>query len=523
MKKLFARRPVFLLGGAFLFALLLAAGIPNEQGRPFNFLLTLEISLALMLPLTAGLYFLFHLQPGRKLSEGKPDSGKLPSGKLLTLCLWACYVPAFLILCPGTFAYDVPFQLKQFFTGLYSDHHPLLHTLYLGGFIGLGKWIGQVNIGAIVYTLTQMLILACCFVRCTQSIEEQCGFRTALTAYLFFAVYPLHMLMASTATKDTLFSGMFALSLCLIYQKMRLGVHNRENGRMILAIVFSILLRNNAIYAYLVWSILGLILLREDNRRVALAVLMSTLLAGGIGLGLKSGLNAASGSVVEMLSVPIQQIARVRQMRPEALSEEERNHIDALMPGEAWNKYDATVSDPVKFDVDGEAVRADMKGFFHLYFSVLTKCPDICMDAFLDLTHAFLFPYQTYRVSGYYLQTGITEDYYDDWWTGEKIYSLSLFPKAREAAGWRFGAKGAMQWPAVGYLFNMGVLVWLCLFFSLRRMYLDAKGSAYVSLLPLLLLGTYLLGPCMTARYVYPFVCILPILAGGEIRKENEQ
>ena len=31
----------------------------------------------------------------------------------------------------------------------------------------------------------------------------------------------------------------------------------------------------------------------------------------------------------------------------------------------------------------------------------------------------------------------------------------------------------------------------------------------------LFMLGTYLLGPCMTGRYVYPFVCILPVLAGG--------
>ncbi|MBQ9008270.1 MAG: hypothetical protein IJ088_02910 [Clostridia bacterium] len=517
MKKLFERRPAVLLVGAFLFAFLLAVGVPNEQGIPFSLPRTLLLCAALMVPLTAVLYYLFRLR-----LKGSGQAAKLPSGKWRVLILMGIYLPAFLILCPGTFAYDTPFQLKQFFTGQYSVHHPILHTLYVGSFIRLGKWIGQVNIGAILYTLTQILALSCCFVRCTQSIEKQCGSRTAFVAYLFFALYPLHMLMAGTATKDTLFSGLFALSLCLIYQKMRFGVHNRENGRMILAIVFSILLRNNAVYVYLVWSILGLILLRESNRKTALAVLMSTLLAMGIGAGLKSGFHAASGSVVEMLSVPIQQMARVRLMRPEALSEEEINRIDTLMPGEAWRNYDATISDPVKFEMDGEAIRADMSGFFRLYLSVLVKCPDLCMDAFLDLTHAFLFPYQTYRVSGAYLQTDITDDYYDDWWTGERIHDMSLFPRARQALWWRFGAKGAMQWP-IGYLFNMGVLVWLCLFLSLRRMYLDEKGSAFVALLPLLLLGTYLLGPCMTARYVYPFVCILPVLAGGVKRKENEQ
>ena len=510
MKKLFERRPSVLLAGTFLFSFLLAVGIPNELGRPFSLPVTLGICAALAVPLLLSLFFLFRFRPGGMELMQKP----LPSGKWLVLGLAACYVPAFLILCPGTFAYDVPFQLRQFFVGPYSDHHPILHTLFMGAFIGFGKLIGQVNVGAILYTLIQILLLSGCFVRCVQSIGEQCGTRTALFSYLFFALYPLHMLMAGTATKDTLFSGTFALSLCLIYQKMRFGVHNRENGRMILAIVFSILLRNNAVYAYLPWSVLGLILLRKEKRKTALAVFMSTLLATGIGAGLKGGFNATSGSVVEKLSVPIQQMARVRLMRPEALSEEQKAGIDALMPGEAWRKYDATISDPVKFETDGEAIRADMPGFFRLYLSVLVKCPDLCMDAFLDLTHAFLYPYQTYRVSGRYLQTEISDEYYDDWWTGEKIHDMSLFPKARQAVSWRFGAKGAMQWP-IGYLFNMGVLVWLCLFLALRRMYLDEKGSAYVTVLPLLLLGTYLLGPCMTGRYVYPFVCILPILAGG--------
>lgn len=56
-----------------------------------------------------------------------------------------------LITFPGSFAYDVPYQLRQVVTGQYSTHHPLLHTLLLGGLLQLGRYLGDINIGAALY------------------------------------------------------------------------------------------------------------------------------------------------------------------------------------------------------------------------------------------------------------------------------------------------------------------------------------------------------------------------------------
>jgi hypothetical protein len=84
-----------------------------------------------------------------------------------------------------------------------------------------------------------------------------------------------------------------------------------------------------------------------------------------------------------------------------------------------------------------------------------------------------------------------------------------------DSLSWRFGAKGAMQMPVVGYLFNMGVIVWAMLFFVLREMYAGRWGRFAAALLPVLLWGTFLLGPVMAGRYIYPFVCVLPVLCAG--------
>ena len=59
----------------------------------------------------------------------------------------------------------------------------------------------------------------------------------------------------------------------------------------------------------------------------------------------------------------------------------------------------------------------------------------------------------------------------------------------------------------------MGVIVWAMLFFVLREMHAGRWGRFAVALLPVLLWGTFLLGPVMAGRYIYPFICCLPVLA----------
>ena len=105
----------------------------------------------------------------------------------------------------------------------------------------------------------------------------------------------------------------------------------------------------------------------------------------------------------------------------------------------------------------------------------------------------------------------VGRDYYDDWCDFERI--TSAFPRLLSALSWRFGAQGAMQFPAIGWLFNMGLIVWAMLYFVLREAYEGRWRRFGVALLPVLLWGTFLLGPVMAGRYVYPFACALPVLS----------
>lgn len=199
-------------------------------------------------------------------------------------------------------------------------------------------------------------------------------------------------------------------------------------------------------------------------------------------------------------------------MHGDLLSAQEKQAIDELMPEESWRLYDPTISDPVKFEFDTEAFISDPGKYAKVYLSIAKKCPKAYFDALLMHTYSFFYPYSEYGVSGYYLQMGISDQYYD-WCDFERISSQSFAPRVLSSLSWRFGARGAMQIPVIGYAFNMGLIIWVMLYFVLRELYLGRWKSFAAALLPVLLWGTFLLGPVMAGRYIYPFVCCLPVLA----------
>ena len=436
------------------------------------------------------------------------------TGRAFALIL-ACYLPMLALTWPGAFAYDAPFQLRQVFTGAYSSHHPLLHTLLLGGCVALGRALGSINAGAALYTMVQMTALAACFALACGSIARSCSVRAARRCALCFALYPLHMCFAVCATKDVLFSGLLALTLAYALE----AAGQERAGRALLVKLTlcgagMALLRNNALYAAAVWSVLLLLAAGRRGRRLAGVALLSCALCMAGNAALSAVTGAQKGDLSETLSLPIQQLARARCVADDRLTDEEKSAIDELMPDGAWALYDPTISDPVKFRFDTQQFLSDVQRYAGVYLSVGKKCPEVYLDAVLLHTFAFWYPYSEYRVSGYYLQLGVSTEQLDEWCDFPWIQQRSLLPRVLASISWRLGAQGAMQIPVVGWLFNMGLIVWGMLFFVLRELYAGRRARFAVALLPVLLWGTYLLGPVMAGRYAYPFVCVLPVLAG---------
>ena len=403
LRKLHGRKlAVCLLGGA-MYALFAAFGWQAEHDGHIHLGYALLTAALLVWPIAALLSVLLERGYTRSMRQEK----RFRTGWAFLFIL-ACYVPMFGVAFPGSFAYDVPYQLRQVVTGAYSTHHPLLHTLLLGGLLQLGRALGNMDIGAAIYTAVQMGLLAGCFALTCGSIARQCGARAAKRAAVFFALYPLHMVMAVNATKDVLFGGFFALTLAFL-NEMNAKPTRSLYAKIAACGALAVMLRNNMAYAALAWLALWSVGSRRKGRNAALAMLLALALGFGGNAALKSATHAADGDMSEMLSWPIQQLARARLEDGDKLSDAEKAAIDELMPGEAWKLYDPTISDPVKFEFDTQAFRTDMKKYTGIWLSVGQKCAGTYLDAAVALIYPFFYSYWEYRVLGYYVKMGMFE------------------------------------------------------------------------------------------------------------------
>ena len=326
---------------------------------------------------------------------------------------------------------------------------------------------------------------------------------------LFFGLYPAHMAFASNCTKDVLFAAFFAVFLALCLEEIACGLTRGRRVLQVVSGVLACLLRNNMIYAMIAWMVI-LLLIRRKYLRMALCSMLMIVLALGINAGLKEATHAESGSIVEMFSVPIQQLARVRLYAPQMLNQEELEAVDAVFQGWRFYQYEPTISDPVKNNLVESVFRENLPGFLKAWVTVGIKCPAIYLDAFLNLALPSLYPYREYKVAAEYIELegdiGLTS-----------AFGLPLFVRPRRFAAireWLTGhifSTGANDVPVIRWLFNTGFIFWLLLLLALYDMYCGRWDRVLLCMLPVLLWGTYVLGPVMQGRYLYPFICMLPL------------
>lgn len=520
-----AVRAAVLLGGAVIYALLYALGSQIDE-RDFTQLGTTLLRFFAALPVALGvLYGLFRFVLPRL--EHAPDAqGKKPFCTLGAFALiFVSFVPMFVIQYPGSFQYDTMTQVAQVASGQYSTFHPLLHTLLLRFALSFYDVFESFEKCGVVYSITQMLLVSGCFALICASLSRSVSRRAAHMTMAFFVLYPVHMTFACSSTKDVLFGTFCALYVALCLEEMRCGkLSATHRAEQVVSGVLACLLRNNMIYAVLVWLCV-LAIFRRPFRRMLLFGVMIVVTSRVCNAGLVAATNADGGSIVEMLSVPIQQLTRARIHHPEAFTPEEAALMDKGFWGEnyagdpetRYRRYDPTLSDPIKSRIDVQSMRENMGALAKLWIRIGIKCPGEYVDAFVSLALPSLYPYKNYKVTHLYLETGndkaLTAPF-----AAEPIQRPRRFAAIRQWLDEHLFADGANDIPVIRYLFNLGVLYWTLLLFMLYDVYAGRWERVGVLTLVLLLYATFLLGPIMQARYAYPFMCMLPLFV---LRPQN--
>lgn len=447
-----------------------------------------------------------------------------------------CWLPVFLAYYPSVFAYDAEGQLYQVIAHDYSTHHPLLHTLFLGAFFRLGGRLGSYSAGMAAHSIVQMLLMAAAFAYALLTLYKE-GVKRSLRLLLlaFYALFPANSVLALSTTKDVLFA---ALVLCYVLELHRLCCRKtaaakkeqtwRQNVFCMLPLVLigvtMLLFRNNALYALLVSAPLAAAILKRARRsewkRYLWAALCTLVLFVMVSTGLKAALGAQSGSPREMLSVPLQQMARTRVYHEEEIGPQMRTELDRFLSSEwVFAAYHPHLADPVK----NRAVIHDQPlRLIQCWLKLGVQFPQTYFDAFLDnsvglwfledVSHAEIYGKGTESGFGYLSTDNRTMP------AGCEIIEDSKLPGLRRAMEEIVSENRYQELPVVSVIFAPAFYWWLLVLYAADAVY----RRRWERLVPVSFLTAYyltlLLSPAVLVRYMYPLmVSVPPLLMLGSI------
>lgn len=451
------------------------------------------------------------------MSEAVGKGSRRGKWVLCTGLLFLCWLPALFSLFPGAFSYDALDEWTQVQQWSLTSHHPVAHVLLLGGLVeGFFHLTGSYNVGIAVYSVLQMLILAGVFAS-TINFMEEFGIPRfwRVVSLLFYAFSPVSQLFSICATKDVLFTG---AELVFFLYTVRLAV-NRElpadRKKMFyfgLSAFCTMIFRNNGVYIVLFTLVVLIFVCRKTCRKYPknwilflLVILVPYLLYTGPVYG---ALDVAPGGVEEMLSVPLQQMARVYRYDRDSLEGEELELLYRYVDREALEKYRATVADFVKKGFHREAFEQDKAGFFRLWAKWGISHPLTYLNSFLVNTVDAWYPGAV--IDGYRHADGRGSyfDYKVDFPGTETVYLKTLHDHYESLSH-----DVQVQKKPLAFLLLSPGWYFLC---TLILFFYSWSRRKYRLLLPFSVFIfhflTVLLGPMILVRYMLLFFFAFPVV-----------
>lgn len=430
------------------------------------------------------------------------------------LILLLAYLPFVILSYPGNLCWDVIGQIEQVITDVgYSTHHPLVHTLIVGGFVQAGQVLfHSYEIGLFLYTLFQTALLAAALAATIAVLAgRKAKFSLLLTLLLLYCITPVYSNAASTALKDIPFCAFvigYVISLALLAEKPDLLKSKKFTALFILLQIGVVLLRNNGLYVVLLSGIGCFVFLFKKYQLRERILCFFSVFAGSILISkiilmiLVQLFSATPGGKGEVLSIPFQQTARYLQVYKEEISTEERDAIEAVFGDVDMvaASYNPNISDPVKALFHKEASGKELLNYAKAWFQGFLKHPDVYFEAFFVHIYGWFTPSVSNSIR--------YETTYD------VIRQGGLFPYADKLL--IFYYRFAARFPLLGVLENIGFAVWALFFltFYQRRRKQSAGLCAGLPLWISLLIC--MASPCFFnhPRYAFPILFCLPFLYG---------
>lgn len=513
---------------AVLFGTAMVFGTQLEKsgGIAYDSVRTWLFAFAAALPAFAcieGLFFLLAKYENRQgraaLRKEKAVFWRTKGFWCVAFVLALCWLPVFLAAFPGFFLYDAEYELNMVLTREFSTHHPLAHVLLLGGAVkAVEKLTGSYNAGIAVYLCCQAVFTAMSF-----SYMLQCLKRWGVSRWirvlsgLYLALFPVVAMYALCSTKDTLFTVfllLFLFAMIQLPERFARMTFIRAVWPAALWGVLMMLFRNNGVYAFLVALPFLLFAAGKVRKQFFAAAITMLALYFGCAGALQIATHADHSEHQEILTVFIQQLARVHAYERDTFDEEELDKLYSFLPKENLDRYRPDNSDLVKIGFQNARYEESGGEFWKLWLHTGLKRPAVYLNSFFGGNYGFWYPYTILNCySGNQVYTFVYRDSsYFGFETELPGVRKSLLPGFEELLRQISLEVTWQNIPGLRVLFHPAYYFWLFLFAMCYQFVRGRRRAVCGGMMILALVATVFFGPQVIIRYVLHFYYGFPLL-----------
>ena len=452
---------------------------------------------------------------------------------LFSLCfIVICWLPYIISYYPIILSPDPSFQIRQFFgirtkyadyailldeNVVMTNHHPVTHTMLLGGCLKLGTMIGNDNLGLFFYSIIQISVLASVLAFSIYYMQKM-GLKTKylIGVLLIYALVPMFPLYAMSGVKDVLFGAFIFLYFIFLHNLVKTKCEGYKWWNYLLIIILLILIclfRNNGIHVLILSLPFTLIIARKKWKQLLTVMVCVFGFYGVFDKVILPYYKITPGSIREVLSVPFQQTARLAKYHGNEFTEEEIAVIDKILGyDDLAERYDPELADPVKNEFNKYATDEDLKEYFKVWFNGLIKHPGTYIEATMNNVYGFFYPEKTKWYVYYKFDDRITENGFD--------YHYNSLETSRNIL-----SEYAVAFPyisGIGLISNIGFNVWIIFTLFAYAIYKKLYKNILILAPALILILVCVVGPANTYfRYALPFIFAMPFIIGVFLEKRE--
>jgi hypothetical protein len=316
-----------------------------------------------------------------------------------------CWLPYVIICLPGTPWYDSISQLMQFmgFSSL-SNHHPILTTFLQGMCFSAGSKIAGANGGFLAMLVAQVAILVASFSYCLTWLRRfGLSNRGMYAALGFYALDPVFPIFSTWLVKDQVSNAiamLFILQVIVVLWSCT-NPNTSKFGSWHASLLIGLLtcfLRNDSIII-VVPTLICLALTQRGVERyrtcaIAVSIAVGFLLVTSLAFPL-AGISRTSNK--EMLSIPLQQLARCAKEYPDDLDNADVQYLETSFSTSIdglGRLYSPGISDPVKSAFSaGKA--GGLMAFMKTWLNMGIRHPDSYFAATIAGSIGYWYPFGT--------------------------------------------------------------------------------------------------------------------------------